>query len=103
MQTKSRRMHLISIKKLREFWELHPDASGPLHSWSKVIEHAQWENFAEVRSLYASADQVGRFTVFNIGGNEYRLIAVIHFNRSKVYVRHILTHKEYDNGSWKNG
>jgi mRNA interferase HigB len=45
--------------------------------------------------------QVGRFTVFNIGGNKYRLIAAIHYNRGKVYVRHILTHEEYDCDEWK--
>lgn len=96
-------MHLISRKKLREFWNIHSDSAGPLQSWSKVVEHAQWLNFSDVRRIYAGADQVGRFTVFNIGGNKYRLIAVIHFNRRKLYVRHVLTHKEYDNGNWKNG
>ena len=48
-----------------------------------------------------SADKVGQWIVFNIGGNKYRLIAVIHFNRGKVYIRHILTHQEYDKGGWK--
>lgn len=96
-------MHLISIKKLREFWSVHRDAMSTLRSWSKIVEYAQWHSFADVRQVYANADQVGRFTVFNIGGNKYRLIAVIHFNRGKVYVRHILTHKEYDSGAWKNG
>jgi len=95
-------MHLISRKKLREFWEAHPDAMGPLQSWSKIVEHARWSCFADMRKVYGSADLVGRFVVFNVGGNKYRLIAAIHFNRGKVYVRHILTHKEYDGGAWKN-
>jgi mRNA interferase HigB len=72
-------------------------------AWHTVVRHAEWETFADVRASYPSADQVGRFTVFNIGGNKYRLIAVIHFNRAKVYVRHVLTHAEYDRGNWKDG
>lgn len=96
-------MHLISMKKLRDFWKLHRDAMGALRGWGKIVQHAQWHSFADIRKVYASADQVGRFIVFNIGGNKYRLIAAIHFNRGKVYVRHILTHREYDDGAWKNG
>jgi len=60
-----------------------------------------WANFADVRSGFPSADQVGKLTVFNISGNKYRLIAAIHFNRSIVYVRAVLTHDEYDQGTWK--
>ncbi|MBX7256508.1 MAG: type II toxin-antitoxin system HigB family toxin [Candidatus Hydrogenedentes bacterium] len=51
--------------------------------------------------LFPSADIVDHWIVFNIGGNKYRLIASIHFNRYRVYVRHVLTHKEYDRGAWK--
>jgi mRNA interferase HigB len=51
--------------------------------------------------VFPHADQVGKLTVFNIGGNKYRLIAAILFNRGKVYVRHLLTHAEYDQGKWK--
>ncbi|WP_199303867.1 type II toxin-antitoxin system HigB family toxin [Nodosilinea sp. FACHB-131] len=58
-------------------------------------------NFAELRRLIPSADQVGKLTVFNIGGNKARLVAAIHYNRSKVYIRAILTHAEYDEGRWK--
>ena len=94
-------MHVISLKKLRTFWAEHPDAERPLRTWFKVVSHAVWANFGEVRALYPQADQVGKFTVFNIGGNKYRLIAVIHHNRGKVFVRHVLAHKEYDKGKWK--
>ena len=94
-------MHLISRKALREFWAEHPDAESALKAWAVVVEHADWENFAQLREVYPRADQVRRFTVFDIGGNKYRLIAVIHYNRSKVYVRHVLTHAEYDMGKWK--
>jgi mRNA interferase HigB len=96
-------MHVISEKKLRDFWSLYPEAEKPLRAWHRIAEHAIWEKFADVRELYPSADQVGKFTVFNIGGNKFRLIVVIHFNRGKVYVREVLTHEEYDEGAWKDG
>ncbi len=94
-------MHVISQKALRDFWAEHADAESPLRAWHRVVEQSTWKNFADVRETYANADQVGKFTVFNIGGNKYRLISVIHYNRQKVYVRHVLTHKEYDKGDWK--
>ena len=95
------RMHVISRKALRLFWELHPDSRTALSRWFKVVRHTRFRNFAELRSAFPSADKAGDLVVFNIGGNKYRLIASIHFNRGKVYVRHVLTHQEYDRGDWK--
>jgi mRNA interferase HigB len=94
-------MHVISLKPLRDFWAEHADAEKPLLAWHREVEHAEWETFTDVRELYPHADKAGKFIVFNIGGNKYRLIAVIHFNRGKVYVRHVLTHEEYDRMTWK--
>ena len=96
-------MRLISKHpKLSDFWERRPDAEKPLLAWCREVKHAEWKSFADVRaSCSPSASQVGKFTVFNIGGNKYRLITMIHFNRGVVYVRHILTHAEYDLGTWK--
>jgi mRNA interferase HigB len=91
-------MHVISKKKLREFWEKYPKAQSPLESWFQVAKRQDWESFADIRQVFNTADQVGRFTIFDIGGNKFRLIAVIHFNRGKLYVRHVLTHREYDEG-----
>ncbi len=64
----------------------------------------QRECFSDINNLretFASADYVDGLTVFNIGGNKYRLIVTIHYNRHKVYIRNILTHEEYDRGDWK--
>jgi mRNA interferase HigB len=94
-------MHIISEKKLREFWTNHPEAESPLRAWLKVVEQADRQNFAEVRATFAHADAVGRCIVFNIGGNKFRLIAAIHYNRGKDFVRYVLTHAEYDQGHWK--
>ena len=69
--------------------------------WFTRTKKAKWDSFKDVKADFGSADQVGRLTVFDIGGNNDRLIAHIHFNRGKVYVRHVLTHSEYDKGAWK--
>lgn len=94
-------MHIISKKALREFWEKYPDSQTSLVRWFKLIDKQELKNFVELRAVLPSADQVDSLIVFNIGGNKYRLIASIHFNRQKVYVRHVLTHAEYDKGDWK--
>ena len=65
-----------------------------------MMDYTSWKKFADVRQFFGSADQVGKFVVFNIAGNKYRLIVVIHYDRQRCYVRHILTHKEYDPGKW---
>lgn len=94
-------MHVISLKPLREFWESYPHSKTALARWFKAMEQRDFDNFSEVRAVFPTADSVGDLIVFNIGGNKYRLIAVIHFNRRRVYVRHVLTHRDYDRGEWK--
>jgi len=94
-------MHVITRKRLNEFADKYPEAKSALSHWYRLIKQSNFRSFAELRSLFPSADQVGKLTVFNIGGNKVRLIAAIHYNRRKVYVRAILTHNEYDEGKWK--
>ena len=94
-------VRLISRRPLKQFWEEYPDAETGLRHWIKAVESAGWKSFAEVRQLFGSADQVGKFVVFNIAGNKYRLIVVIHYDRQRCYVRQILTHKDYGFGKWK--
>lgn len=94
-------MHIISRKALQTFWAEHADAESALQRWYKIVDQTEFHNFADLRRTFPSADAVGELVVFNIGGNKYRLIAAIHFNRGKVYVRHVLTHEEYDRGAWK--
>jgi mRNA interferase HigB len=79
-----------------------PKAKSPLEAWYQAAKHAKWKRFTDVRETFNTADLVGRFVVFDIGGNKYRLIAVIHFNREKLFVRHVLTHAEYAKGKWKD-
>ena len=94
-------MHIISRKTLRQFWQKYPDSKTALIRWFKLINLASFQTFAELRLVFPSADLVGDLIVFNICGNKYRLIASIHFNRQKVYIRYILTHSEYDKDKWK--
>jgi len=94
-------MHVISRKRLNEFAEAHPDSKASLAHWYELMKRHNFSSFVEVRTTFASADQVGKLTVFNIGGNRVRLIAAIHYNRQKVYVRSVLTHAEYDEQGWK--
>jgi mRNA interferase HigB len=94
-------MHIITRKRLNEFSEKHPAAESGLAHWYKIFKKNNFANFAELRAAFPHADQVGGLTVFNIGGNKARLIAAIHYNRHKVYIRAVLTHPEYDTGKWK--
>jgi mRNA interferase HigB len=66
------------------------------------MRKGRFASFVELRQAFGSADMVGKLTVFNIGGNKYRLIAAIQFDRGRVYIRHVLTHREYDLNKWKN-
>ena len=95
-------MHVISWKRLRDFATHHPDAERPLTAWFRVMARMDFASFAELRRAFGSADKAGKFTVFDIAGNHYRLVAAVHYNRRRVYVRHVLTHVEYDRGNWRN-
>jgi len=67
----------------------------------KQTKTKDFKSFAELRKTFGSADHVGNLTVFNIGGNKVRLVAAIHYNRHIIYIRAVLTHRDYDEGKWK--
>lgn len=94
-------MHIITRKRLNEFAENYPTTKNALSRWYKLIKRGEFKSFPELRQEFPDADQVGKLTVFNIGGNKVRLIAAIHYNRQKVYIRAVLTHEKYDQGKWK--
>jgi mRNA interferase HigB len=94
-------MHIITRKRLNDFAERQPEARSALTRWYHEMKRRNLASFAEVRAVFPSTDQVGKLTVFNIGGNKVRLIAAIHYNRRRVYIRALLTHPEYDEGKWK--
>jgi mRNA interferase HigB len=94
-------MHVITRKRLNDFAEKHPDTKSSLQNWYWLVKRNNFASFIELRSIFPSADQVNRLTVFNIGGNKVRLIAAIHYNRRKIYIRAVLTHDEYNKGKWQ--
>ena len=94
-------MRIISKAAITEFSKKHKDALESLLHWHSVTKPAAWRHLADVRSDFPHADGVDIFTVFNIGGNKYRLVSVIKYRWQIVYIRHILTHAEYDEGRWK--
>lgn len=94
-------MRVITRRRLLEFAEQHPEAEELLERWYRVMKRHNFESFSELRQIFPSADKVDKLTVFNIGGNKYRLIVAIHYNRKIIYIRDVLTHKEYDKGKWK--
>jgi len=94
-------MHVITRKRLNEFAEKYPETENALADWYRLIKQNDFLSFAELRKMFSSADKIGKLTVCNIGENKVRLIAAIHYNRKKVYIRAVLTHKEYDAEKWK--
>jgi mRNA interferase HigB len=94
-------VHVITRKRLKDFSAKHNSAGAPLGVWYAIVSKTNFASFADVRRVFPSADKVGKFTVFDIGGNKFRLIAAIHYNRRKIYIRHVLTHADYDRGNWK--
>jgi len=94
-------MHVITRKRLLDFGKTHPDAWEPLERWYRIVKLTDFESFAKLRQTFPSADQVGRLTVFNIGENKYRLVTFVVYAKKRIYIRAILTHKEYDKGKWK--
>ena len=73
-----------------------------MENWFKIASKAKWSNLIEVQSVFPKAEAVGRFTVFNIKGNNYRLIVSIDYESKLIYIKYILTHAEYDKEKWKN-
>ncbi len=94
-------MKLISNKPLRDFADRHPEAGTALQAWRRLIERGDFDSFSALRQTFTAVDKVGPRYVFNIGGNKYRLVAAIAFQPRIVWVKAVLTHSDYDKGSWR--
>lgn len=92
-------MNVIAKNTLMAFATEYPDALEPLEEWYKHIRKADYQNFAEVRADFGSADWVDGYIVFNIGGNKYRVIVTTNFQYKTFWIKFVGTHKQYD--SWK--
>jgi mRNA interferase HigB len=94
-------VRIIGQKVIEKFQRKHANARPPLDSWNRVVSSRDWNSFVELRQVFPSADRVGPYFVFNVGGNKYRLIASVNLTTKTLLVRHVLTHQEYDRGGWK--
>lgn len=95
-------MHIISKKAVQKFWEKHPNSKASLQSWYSITKKAEWNNLTDIRADYPHADLVGNCTIFNIAGNNYRLITKIYYESKVVLIRFVLTHAEYDKKPYKD-
>ena len=90
-------MKVVAVSTLRSFWERHPDSEQPLKAWHDEARHAAWTVPQDIRNYYASASFVGHNrVVFNIKGNDYRLIVAVAYRYQAIYIKFIGTHAEYD-------
>src|SRR3954468_10311817 len=95
-------MLVLALKRLRKFWPRpgNEEAQGPLRLWHAVACAATWENFAGVRRTFGAADAFENKVIFDVGGNKFRLIAVVDHEHHRVFVRAVLTHQEDEEGKW---
>jgi mRNA interferase HigB len=94
-------MRVITHARIIEAQLRHPECAKALDYWYRLAKRGEFASFSELKMTFGSADKVGPLYVFDIGGNKLRLVAAVHFNTGKVFVRGVLTHKEYDAGGWK--
>lgn len=99
-------MRIISEKQLREFWQAARGAEGArrkkaMREWMTVIRRADWNNFSDVRDTFNHSDVYCRCVIFDVGGNEYRIIAKVAYRVKIVFIRAVLTHEKYDENKWQ--
>jgi mRNA interferase HigB len=96
-------VRIISRKSIRELSICIPKPTVRLTRGSGLPNPRPGGNLVEVQAVYPHADLFGKCIVFNVHGRRYRLISAIHFNRQILYIRQVLTHRDYDQGRWKDG
>lgn len=90
-------MHIISFRKLKEYFETETNSKIALQDWYKKASKSDWYNFSELRNTFNSADYVGNERyVFNIKGNHYRIVAIVKFKIQRIYIRWVGNHKDYN-------
>ncbi|OFX24458.1 MAG: addiction module toxin RelE [Bacteroidetes bacterium GWA2_31_9] len=91
-------MVIISKTKLINFFEIDINAKEPLLRWYKEVLFSDWQDFHSIKKTFNSVDSIGndRF-VFNVAGNKYRIVAMIHFSKRTIYLRFVGTHNQYNN------
>ena len=95
-------VRLIGRERISEFTPKHPASVASLKAWQKSMEANIFKSYVELKKVFGSADYVKPHTVFNIGGNKYRLISLVDYELGAVSIEHVLTHPEYDKGKWRH-
>jgi mRNA interferase HigB len=102
-------VNVISRRKLKDFYEAKPERAkhaSAFEDWFKIARNAYWDNFADTKATFGQTDvaagDTGRTaTIFDIGGNKYRVVAHVDYTRQTVKIEAVMDHKEYDKGLWK--
>jgi len=90
-------MRIIALSTLRVFWIKHPNAEIPLRSWYALASRAQWKSPAEIKEAFRNASFTGNNRViFNVKGNDHRLVVMVRYDKGLIFIRFIGTHIEYD-------
>ncbi|MFN7925553.1 MAG: type II toxin-antitoxin system HigB family toxin [Bryobacteraceae bacterium] len=93
-------MNVINRRHLRTLMRDHPETATALEQWWRTVRRAEWSSLTDCRGIYRTADQVGRVLIFDILGNNYRLITVVSWRSQRIYVKALLTHNEYERNLW---
>ncbi|MGE8066806.1 type II toxin-antitoxin system HigB family toxin [Pseudomonas sp. NPDC089569] len=94
-------MHVITGKRIREAKAKWPRAATALDHWYQLAKESKPSDFTAIKALFPAVDKVGDFHVFDVGGNKLRLIAFVRYRLQKLYIKHVLDHREYERGKWK--
>ena len=90
-------MRIIAIGTLKAFWARHPQAETPLRAWYAEASRANWVTSADIKAAYRDASFIGnKRVIFNIKGNDYRLVVAVHYDKRRMFIRFVGTHSEYD-------
>jgi mRNA interferase HigB len=89
-------VNVVSKKRLRKFWKQYPDSEQPLTRWYNLFRKTSPSHFADLRQTFASADFVNPQTIFNVGGNKYRVVVIIDYEYQFAKIKNVFTHEEYD-------
>lgn len=95
-------MKILKKGKIIDFYKIYPTSEQPLTRWLKIVKETNYKNFNELKCSFSSVDKVGKLTVFNIGGNKFRLVVIVKYSKNIISVEKVLTHEEYNLGKWKD-
>lgn len=94
-------MRVITQRRVWEAKEKWPHSASALDDWYRQVRRNKPGDFSKMKAMFPATDKVGSLHVFDIGGNKLRLIAVVHYQSQRVYIKYVLDHRDYDKGKWK--